>query len=269
MKLFAVLTFSVINTLTFAQKNIQVFNQKTDNGFIVLANNDEAFPVSISVDFDLTNLISSSPTNIFVIPANTKNDTLTKLIFEELNKTSSFSFKYKSFIGDVLNAKYNKDFVYELPFKKGNTFKLHQGYNGRFSHQGENALDFTMPVGTEIVATRDGIVIQVVDNNNEGCPRMSCMELNNYITILHNDGTYSKYVHLDFKGAKVKVGDTVVTGQLIALSGNTGFSSGPHLHFVCYLPSIENVITLETKFRIDDGSKSVYLQEGTYYTKYY
>jgi len=268
-KLLIVLNLVLIYSASFSQKNIQIFNQKTDSGYIILANNDEVFPVSISVNFDLTNLISTVTTNVFVIPASTKNNILTKLVLEESNKGYHFSFKYKSFIGDVINAKNDKNYIYELPFKKGNSFKLHQGYKGNFSHQNENALDFTMPIGTEVVAARGGIVIQIVDKNNEGCPKKSCMELNNYITILHNDGTYSKYVHLDFKGAKVKIGDTVATGQLIALSGNTGFSSGPHLHFVCYLPSVDEKITLETKFGIDDGNKSIYLQEGNIYTKNY
>jgi murein DD-endopeptidase MepM/ murein hydrolase activator NlpD len=269
MKLLSILICIAFCTSNFAQKNINIFNQKIDSGFVILANNNEIFPVSIKVDFNLKNLISTSATNIFVLPANANNYILTNLKIEEESKAYQFSLKYQSHIGDVTITKYDTNFEYELPFKTGNSFKLHQGYNGNFSHQNENALDFTMPIGTQVVAARSGVVIAVEDNNNENCSNPSCMQYNNYITILHNDGTYAKYAHIDFNGARVKLRDTVKQGTTIALSGNTGFSSGPHLHFVCYLPSIENKTTLETYFKINDGTKTVLLQEGTTYFKNY
>jgi len=156
-----------------------------------------------------------------------------------------------------------------IPFQQGKTFNRFQGYHGNFSHQDENALDFSMPEGSEIRAARDGIVVQVVQNNSESCPSKDCEKYNNYITILHTDGTFASYVHIRYNGSKFNPGDSVRKGDLVAYSGSTGFSKGPHLHFVCFTGAFGKRNTLETKFRIDKGDVTILLEEGKNYTRDY
>ena len=131
------------------------------------------------------------------------------------------------------SAQHDDSYVYELPYTSGSKFKVTQGYNGRFSHSGSNqyAIDWQMPEGTRVCAARGGVVVCVKDSSDRGGPSMDFDRYNNYILIRHSDGTLGHYCHLQKAGALVKLGQTVEAGQVIAHSGNTGFSSGAHLHF--------------------------------------
>ncbi len=159
------------------------------------------------------------------------------------------------------------NYAYDLPYKKGQFFKVIQGYNGTFSHHNKNALDFDMPERTEVLAIRDGMVIKAVDSNNRRCPTSECAKFNNYILIQHSDRTVAGYHHLSKNSVFVNVGDVVKKGAVIALSGNTGFSRGPHLHLVCYAP--DNRRGLKMFFRTGNGDRIEYLYEGYIYTKNY
>jgi murein DD-endopeptidase MepM/ murein hydrolase activator NlpD len=82
------------------------------------------------------------------------------------------------------------------------------------------------------------------------------------VLIRHEDFTYGLYLHLKFKGVKVKLGNAVKQGQSIAASGNSGTTSGPHLHFAVLVPNGQGPLeSVEFKFR-DKRNKPVRPQES-------
>ncbi len=119
---------------------------------------------------------------------------------------------------------------YPLPWR-GGPFRQTQGANGQYSHftpKGRHAVDIAMPEGTPIVAARGGVVVQTESRQHGREPRPG----GNYVRILHDDGTMGVYLHLMQGSVSVRPGQRVETGMPIARSGNTGRSTGPHLHFV-------------------------------------
>jgi murein DD-endopeptidase MepM/ murein hydrolase activator NlpD len=130
----------------------------------------------------------------------------------------------------TLNVAAGESSEYVLPYSEGRTFKLLQGYEGPWGHEGHCsfAYDFQMPIGTPVHAARSGKVVHV-EQSHKDATRKPGEE--NVVMIEHNDGTYARYYHLTQNGAKVAVGQEVKQKQLIALSGDSGASAGPHLHF--------------------------------------
>lgn len=262
--------FLVFSILTSDAQVKNVFYEKEENGYVLFIQNDNIYPVSYSFEFNLENLVfSENNKKIFVVPPKSEKYKIGVFAMKQIGKKTKFSYKYLSTIGDATIEKYDKSFEYDLPFQKGKSFNLSQGYNGIFSHQHENAIDFTMQEGTDVLAARDGLVVQVVQNNTESCPQEECKKYNNFITIMHTDGTYASYVHIKYNSAKFKVGDSIKRGDVIANSGNVGWCMGPHLHFVCFLAAFPNRKTLETKFKTGIGDKSIFLKEGVNYSRDY
>jgi len=120
-----------------------------------------------------------------------------------------------------------------LPLPEGTDGDVSQGHHGGFSHNGgaNHAVDLRMPEGSPIAAARGGIVLQAREDSDTGCGDVSCANQANYLVIDHGDGTLGRYWHLEQDGVLVEVGDEVERGQIVARSGNTGWSTGPHLHF--------------------------------------
>jgi murein DD-endopeptidase MepM/ murein hydrolase activator NlpD len=125
-------------------------------------------------------------------------------------------------------------FVYQLPFEPGTAHFMVQGYYGWFSHDNRLALDFKLNRGTKVCAARGGVVVRVRENGKKGGLKKKYRSEGNNIVIQHSDGSRAGYWHLQFEGALVNVGDTVKQGQVIGLSGKTGYASAPHLHFLVW-----------------------------------
>lgn len=162
--------------------------------------------------------------------------------------TTLFLFYYQTSVTDNVDT-----YVYELPYPRGTSHQVVQGYGGLFSHRYIAALDFEMPEGTPVYAARAGVVYSYRDNSNESGLTSGYKNKANYIIIRHDDGSFGCYWHLQKNGVLVRKG-RVDKGQQIGFSGATGQVVRPHLHF-----SVKKKLTydkdsfVQTKFNTTKG----------------
>lgn len=131
-------------------------------------------------------------------------------------------------------AVHNPPRPYRVPFAVGSTYAVSQAYPTRITHttaDSQYAVDIALPDGTPVYSAREGTVINVRHDSFRNGMSAAMLDQANVIEILHEDGTIAIYAHLHWDSIRVRIGERVTRGQYIADSGNTGFTSGPHLHF--------------------------------------
>jgi murein DD-endopeptidase MepM/ murein hydrolase activator NlpD len=123
--------------------------------------------------------------------------------------------------------------LYHLPWEAWSSHRCIQAGPGFFSHEGREvyAVDFAMPVGTPVLAAREGRVVLVKEDSDRGGSSKEYGPDGNRVIVLHGDATRAVYMHLRKDGAEVQVGEFVLRGTLIGYSGDTGYSTTSHLHF--------------------------------------
>ncbi|BCG62440.1 MAG: hypothetical protein methR_P0081 [Methyloprofundus sp.] len=171
----------------------------------------------------------------------------------------NYSLRYRYTLGDPA-ALHDAGAVYYPPFASYRSYPITQAFSGQFSHTGEQskyAVDFAMPEGSEVHAARAGVVMSLEnDFFKGGVDKQAYIARANSVRILHDDGSIAVYAHLQVERAQVYEGMRVKAGQLIAFSGNTGFSTGPHLHFAIQVNKGMRLVAVPFKFTDIKGNPS-------------
>jgi murein DD-endopeptidase MepM/ murein hydrolase activator NlpD len=173
------------------------------------------------------------------------------LVFPHVRGQSArFNVAYRAVPGDP-SAHHDGSYRYAHPLPEGR-FELAQGPGGKFSHtdlQSQYAYDLAADEGTPVLAARDGMVMQVErDYYGNGLDMERFGDRANSVRVLHSDGSMAVYAHLLWESAIVSPGQKVRVGQQLALSGNTGFSTGPHLHFVVQVNQDMRLVAVPIEF---------------------
>lgn len=225
---------------------VKFFGKKFADHATVYASSDNVLEATINITSKLKNMRcdrgSPALLRLNLVPG--KPLTLVNYFPIIRNGKWGYRYHYDAAIGH-LGGKPDLNHPYSLPYKKNKTYKVSQGANGKRTHHFDHnrfAIDFKMPIGTTICSARPGRVIAIKQDSNVHGSTEEYKKKGNRIIIKHSDGTYGLYYHLKKNGSLVKLGSSVYAGQPIALSGNTGFTNGPHLHFC-----VSNVIMKKGK----------------------
>ncbi|MFJ2329834.1 peptidoglycan DD-metalloendopeptidase family protein [Pseudomonas sp. NPDC087690] len=212
---------------------------------VVFVRNDLYAPVEVALAFTGMSNVRGAPAQTIrrVLPARS-NTRLALLTAISGGKPLVYTPQFHYSLGDPTGTA--QGYRYPLPWR-GGPFRLSQGANGQYSHYGPKnkyAMDIAMPVGTPIIAARAGVVVKT-ENAQSGRGNDAS---GNFVRVLHDDGTMGVYLHLKQGSVSVREGQRVAVGSPLALSGNTGNSSGPHLHFVVQRNTGEGLVSIPYQF---------------------
>ena len=236
-RLLIVLAAALASPAVAGQRDypFRVESEAKEGSYEVVARNEGPAPVTVQVALaERENVASDRRWPITAVVAAGQPLVLARLWRAARLKGYSFSLKYHYQLGDIA-AVHDPDAIYRLPFEDGHSFLISQAYGGvmttHTNPESQYAVDVVMPERTPVVAARAGVVIDIENFHVRGGRDQELLDKANAVTILHEDGTMARYVHLD-AGQYAWVGEQVQAGTHIGYSGNTGYSSGPHLHFV-------------------------------------
>ncbi|WP_444958276.1 peptidoglycan DD-metalloendopeptidase family protein [Microbulbifer sp. ZKSA002] len=201
----------------------KVYISSENDSFNLIAKNPYFAPIQIKLT-----LHEHGITFHKTVPARSKS-----VVFKNVDPNAKY--RYWWVLGDPEASA--ETVAYQAPVASKQEFKITQSFNGRFSHShqpNQYAIDIAMPIGTYIGAARAGTVILVKDDYHMGGKNRYFLDKANYIQVLHEDGTYAGYYHILMGSALVKPGDRVNPGDKLAMSGSSGYSTGPHLHFALF-----------------------------------
>jgi len=250
-------------------RTVQVFECRTSQGLTLIAQSETLLSFTITVNAEITNMTASPALPLTVESRGRRIFPLSSLWRTDDAKPAGAQYKITWRYG-AKSAKHDEAAVYTLPYQAGRTFYVTQGYGGAPSHQpggeDEYSLDFSMLEGTVVCAARDGMVVGIKQDSDRGGPDKDAYGNDaNYLLIAHADGTTAVYAHLQKNGALVKLGQRVPAGTPIAYSGNTGYSTAPHLHFaVFYNVDGSKRATLPVRVTLRDGRVATLVEGGRY-----
>jgi murein DD-endopeptidase MepM/ murein hydrolase activator NlpD len=245
----------------------RVIQERTDNGVNLVMQSDYCVEYTVTLEATLKNMTSSRPLPFTVDAAGRKSFVLARFKVTDKTRPTDYHYYYHWECGGRRNSTDN-DADYAMPFRPGR-YVVMQGPRGSYSHfvgsGSENAVDWDVPEGTTVCAAREGRVVGVRDDSTFGGTDPKLKPLGNYVIIKHADGTFADYHHLKPGGALVEIGDEVKAGDPIGLSGQTGFASKPHLHFMVFQAiDGKKVLSLPFRLKTDHGTFTDFIRGQAY-----
>ena len=191
----------------------------------------------------------------FVLPGDSRRELFTA---EPADATKSWRVGYRTrYMPGDPSARHAQGVFYRPPFAGKKTYRIGQGFGGRFSHTdaaNHHAVDIQMPRGAAVHAARAGVVMAVEKHFEDGgSDRDRYADKANYVRILHEDGTMGVYAHMDYGTIRVRPGQVLLEGDYIGEAGESGYATGPHLHFVVQINTGMKLESVPFRFRNGDG----------------
>lgn len=215
---------------------VTVWHQTDTAGVQFFAKNDYHAPVQIILALDqLSNLETPPRRDAMRWTLDARSEiSLLQLGAVDVAAPSTAEYRYIWLHGDP-ETEHQPQRPYRAPYAVSSSHRVSQAFPMAITHASADsyyAVDFEMPIGTDIYAARGGVVFEVASTNfRGGTDPGKDLPAANLVRILHDDGSFAVYAHLNWNTIRVRPGDRVKRGEYIADSGNTGFSTGPHLHF--------------------------------------
>lgn len=222
-----------------------------DGEYLAYADNSLSGPIEVMLGFTRSSNVRGAPSLPARATVPARGSVLVaRLRAEDPGRNGDFELSLTGVPGNP--SARPQDVEYLLPLRQPRN-RIDQGFGGRFSHadeQNRHALDFAADIGTPVLAARAGVVMQVEsDFSKAGLKKEKYGGRANFVRILHDDGTMAIYAHLATNGVLARVGQRVNAGQQIGLSGNTGFTTGPHLHFALQVNRGMRLVSIPFRMR--------------------
>jgi murein DD-endopeptidase MepM/ murein hydrolase activator NlpD len=235
---------------------VQLRDEPLERGHAYHARNLLHGPLEVELRFsEARNVVTEPPMPVrHVLPAQTEEPLL--LVLAAGPGESGFRLELDAVPGDP-RARVDDGFLWRIPFAEGDPWRIDQAFGGSFSHdqpQSFHAVDFATPAGTPVRAARAGTVMAVEsDFFGSGLDIERYGGRANYVRLLHEDGSMSLYAHLEHGSVQVYPGQRVEAGQILGRAGDTGFATGPHLHFAVQVNRGMRLETVPFRFAGPEG----------------
>jgi murein DD-endopeptidase MepM/ murein hydrolase activator NlpD len=249
------------------EPKLTIVREDFDTSASLSAVNDCYCPAEVILQ--LTDVVNASTAEkasaVRLVPA---RDTMELMTVKRDSATAPWSFdvKFAYVFGDP-EAQHGAGYAYRPPFAAARRFLVSQAYPDSATHdtaQSRYAVDIAMPERSGVFAARSGVVVSVTHSNFRGGTNIGAFgSAANVVKIMHDDGTFALYAHLSWDSIRVRPGQQVSRGEYIAASGNTGFSTGPHLHFAVIRNDGLKSISVPVQFQVGQGDV-VSPQTGAY-----
>jgi murein DD-endopeptidase MepM/ murein hydrolase activator NlpD len=250
----------------FERPQVNLLQRAEPNGVALIAQNTYYSPVQIAFRLRPIENVSLDTQRSGLATLPPRSETELVVVGKSVDDVDLRFDSEFEFIPGEPGVVHRPDQPYRLPYALSSSVRVSQAYPTVKTHghpSSQYAIDFEMPIGTDVFAARDGVVIEVASDFFEsGTDYEVDGPRANVVRILHDDGTMGLYVHLNWNTIRVVPGQRVRRGEYLADSGNTGFSTGPHLHFVVQRNEGGALVAVPLEFASRSGPVTVVTGES-------